>query len=73
MSEGVTGWMQFTEGKLHTKVTFNTRLHQKAPFGVLASEVLFECTGEGQPYTIRATTKLTDLGTGAKTALPDHR
>ena len=39
----------------------------------LASEVLFECTGEDQPYTIQATMKLTDLGIGAKTALPDHR
>ena len=73
MSQGVTGWIEFTEGKLHTKVTYNNRLHPKAPFGVLKTEMLFECTGEGQPYTIRTTATLIDAGTGAKTALPDHR
>ena len=73
MSEGVAGWMEFSQGRLRTKVTFKTRLHPKAPFGVLATEMLFECSGEDQPYPIRADVKLKDLGNGAKTALPDHR
>jgi len=73
MSDGVTGWIEFSEGKLHTKVTYETRIHPKAPFGVLASRTLFECSGEGDPYTIDGRMKLTDFGTGARTSLPDHR
>jgi hypothetical protein len=71
--EGVTGWIQYKEGDLHTKVTFETRLHDKAPFGVVSSRMQFQVKRDGKvQQTIDATAKLTDFGRDAKTALPDH-
>lgn len=72
MSEGVSGWIEYDEGKLHTKVTYETWLHPTAPFGVLAARTVFECSGEGDPYTIDGTMKLTDFGSGAETTLPAY-
>jgi hypothetical protein len=72
--EGVTGWIQYKEGDLSTKVKFETRLHEKAPFGVVRSRLQFEVTRDGKvQQTIDATLELTDFGTDAKTALPDHK
>jgi hypothetical protein len=73
MCEGETGWIQFREGNLETKVTFEARLHEKAPFGVVASRMVFDVRGEGTPYTIDATAKLVDFGRGAESALPDYK
>jgi hypothetical protein len=42
MCEGVAGWIQYKEGDVHMKVTFGTRLHEKAPFGVVSSRMQFE-------------------------------
>jgi len=72
MSEGVTGWIQFTEGNLNTKVTFETRLHEKAPFGVVSTRMVFEVTGDGPPHTIDTTAKLTDFGRDAQSTLPGY-
>ena len=72
MSEGVSGWIEFTEGKLHSKVTFETRLDPKAPFGVVATRMLFDVSGEDAPYTIDAYARLAEMGTGAQSALPRH-
>jgi hypothetical protein len=56
------------------KVTFETRLHEKAPFGVVSSRMTFEMTRDGKVLqTVDATLKLTDFGTDAETALPDHK
>jgi len=72
--EGVTGWMEYEEGDVHMKVTFETRLHEKAPFGVVSSRMTFEMTRDGKVLqTVDATLKLTDFGTDAETALPDHK
>jgi hypothetical protein len=72
--EGVTGWIQYKEGDLHTKVTFETRLHEKAPFGVVSCRMLFEVKRDGKvQQTIDAPAKLSDFGKDAKTALPDHK
>ncbi len=72
--EGAIGWIQYQEGDLHMKVTFETRLHEKAPFGVVSSRMQFEMTrGDKVEQTVDVTAKLTDLGTDAETALPDHR
>jgi hypothetical protein len=72
--DGVTGWIQYQEGDLHTKVTFATRLHEKAPFGVVTCRMLFEVTRAGKvQQTIDATAKLIDFGKDARTALPDHK
>jgi hypothetical protein len=71
---GVTGWIQYQEGDLHTKVTFETRLHEGAPFGVVSGRMQFEVKRDGKvQQTIDATAKLIDFGKGAKTALPDHK
>jgi hypothetical protein len=71
--EGLTGWMEYQEGDLHTKATFETRLHEKAPFGVVSSRMRFEMTRDGKVQrTIDATLKLTEFGRDAETALPDH-
>jgi hypothetical protein len=72
--EGVTGWIQYQEGDLHTKVTFETRLHEKAPFGVVSARMQFEVKRDGKvQHTIDATLNLTDFGRDAETALPDHK
>jgi hypothetical protein len=72
--EGVTGWIQYTEGDLDMKVTFGTRLHETAPFGVVSSRMQFEMMREGKVLqTVDATAKLIDYGTDAKTALPEHK
>ena len=72
--EGVTGWIQYKEGDLHTKVTYETRLHETAPFGVVSGRMQFEVMRAGKvQQTIDATLKLTDFGRDAETALPDHK
>src|SRR5262249_566346 len=72
--EGVTGWIQYTEGDLHTKVTYETRLHENAPFGVVSGRMQFEVQRDGKvQQTIDGTLKLIDFGKDAKTALPDHK
>jgi hypothetical protein len=72
--EGVTGWMEYEEGYVHMKVTFETRLHEKAPFGVVFSRMTFEMTRDGKVrQTVDATLKLTEFGTDAETALPVHK
>ena len=72
-AEGETGWIAFDEGKTHSKVSFETRLHPTAPFGVLESRIIFEVTGEGGPYTIDSRATLVATGTGAVTGLPDWK
>jgi hypothetical protein len=55
-------------------VTFETRLHEKAPFEVVSSRMQFDVTRDGKvQQTIDATLKLTDFGRDAETALPGHR
>lgn len=71
MCEGVTGWIEFTEGDVHTKVTFETRLNEKAPFGVVSTRMLFEVKGAGPPY-IDATAQLADFGKGAESLLSGY-
>ena len=61
------------EGSMHSKVSFETRLHPKAPFGVIASRILFEVTTEGGAYSIDARATLVATGTGAVTSLPDWK
>jgi len=72
--EGVTGWMEYEEWDVHMKVTFETRLHEKARLGVVSSRMTFEMTRDGKVLqTVEAMLKLTDFGSDAATALPDHR
>jgi len=72
-AEGEAGWIAFDEGPIHSKVSFETRLHLQAPFGVLESRMIFEVTGEGGPYTIDSRATLVATGSGAVTGLPDAK
>lgn len=72
-AEGETGWITFDEGTMHSKVSFETRIHPKAPFGVIASRILFEVTSESGAYSIDANATLVASGTGAVTGLPDWK
>ena len=72
-AEGETGWIAFDEGTMHSKVSFETRLHPKAPFGVIASRIRFEVTTESGAYSIDAHATLVATGTGAVTGLPDWK
>jgi hypothetical protein len=73
MCDGVAGWIEFKEGNLETKVTFGTRLHAKAPFGVVSTRMLFEVKGDGPSQIIDSTAKLADSGKGAQSALPEYK
>ena len=71
--EGEAGWIQFTEGSLQTKVTFENRLHPKAPFGVVSAHMLFEITSAGSRQTIDSTASLVRSGRGAHSELPQYK
>ena len=59
--------------RVHMKVTFETRLHEKAPFGVVSCRMQFEMKRDGKVLqTVDGTAKLIDFGKDAKTTLPDH-
>jgi hypothetical protein len=56
------------------KVTFETRLHEKAPFGVVFCRMQFEMKRDGKILqTVDAVARLNDFGKDAKTLLPDHK
>jgi hypothetical protein len=80
--DGVAGWIQYKEGDvdlnkegdIYMKVTFETRLHEKAPFGVVSCRMQFEMKRDGKILqTVDATARLSDFGKDAKTLLPDHK
>ena len=48
-------------------------VHPKAAFGVLATRMLFEVTGQGPAYSIDVSATLVASGTGAITELPEHK
>lgn len=72
-AEGESGWIAFDEGPVHSKVTIETRIHPQAAFGVLATRMLFEVTGQGPAYSIEVSATLVASGTGAVTGLPAHK
>jgi hypothetical protein len=43
-----------------------------APFGVVATRMVFDVKGGGPVYTIDSTATLVDIGTHAQSALPDY-
>jgi hypothetical protein len=72
--DGVAGWIQFQEGDMHTKVTYETRLHAMAPFGVVSSRMQFEVQRDGKfHHTIDAKLRLTDFGEDAESTLPGYK
>ncbi|MBI3464745.1 MAG: hypothetical protein HY000_17070 [Planctomycetes bacterium] len=71
---GVSGSVQFKAGDRDTKVVFETRLHEKAPFGVVSTRMQFEMKHDGQVQeSVDATLKLADFGKDAESALPGYQ
>lgn len=70
---GQVGHIQCMEGKRLRKVTIRTRLHEKAPFGIVTYLMKFEPTKTGRNEESGSWILiLADFGTKAKSALPDH-
>lgn len=71
---GQTGTVSVEQGDAKVAVTFENRLHEKAPFGVVTAVMKFDVTRNGMTReggTI--TMKLADVGTKAVSELPDNR
>lgn len=70
--KGVTGSTQFKQGSQDHKYTFTNRLNDKAPFGVVTSEMKFEMTRDGQQAgSGTMTLKLVKVGKDAVTEIPN--
>jgi hypothetical protein len=70
--KGVTGSMQFQQGTLDHSYTFTNRLNDKAPFGVVASEMKFEMMSNGQLIgSGTMTIKVAKVGKDAATEIPN--
>jgi hypothetical protein len=69
----VTGTRDVEQGNGTTSITFENRLHEKSPFGVVNAVWKFERKMNGQ-VTGTGTTKLTlaDTSTTALSELPDR-
>ena len=73
--EGLTGYTKYMLlGPREVLVTFETRLHEKAPFGVVSCRMESELKRKGevvQRWTF--TLRLADFGTDAESALPGYQ
>lgn len=71
---GVSGTTSFKQGSRTHKFTFKNRLHEKAPFGVVSTEIKFTSTREGgdeRGGTMKLTAKKID--TGAKSEIQPNK
>ncbi len=73
MCPSVTGTQDIEQGNGTTTITFENRLHEKSPFGVVSAVWKFERKMNGQ-VAGTGTTKMTlvDTGTTALSELPDR-
>jgi hypothetical protein len=72
--EGLSGTARFREGEREAKFTFHSRLHSKAPFGLVSSQIAFEFQRDGQLVESgNAVLKLVDTGKDAESALPGYQ
>jgi hypothetical protein len=73
--EGHTGTSTLEPGQDYkSEVTYETWVHDKAPFGVVASQVTSKTYHNGdylREFTM--TLRLIEVGKGAKTELPDNQ
>ena len=70
----VTGSTQFKQGLMDNKYTFTNRLNDKAPFGVVASEIKFELTQNDQQVNSGTMTfKLAKVGKDAMKGIPNNK
>ncbi len=74
--EGVSGYTDFKQGGDDIRISFETRLHEKAPFGVVTTrmELKRDRDRNGQQQeTAALTLKLVEVGKSASTELPNSR
>ncbi len=69
--KGVAGTRSLGTGNQARRFTFETRLHKKAPFGVVSVELQPETPENGVPSMVRLT--LSDFGTTALSDLPKYK
>ena len=70
---GLTGFVEFAEGTATNHATFNTRRHEKAPFGVVTCQMNIKATRDGTVTDrVEMPLVLSDFGVDAKTKLPDQ-
>ena len=71
---GVTGTNTFDQGKEKITITFEDRLHDMAPFGVVTSRMTFKITRDDveQESGVLAL-RLTEIGKNAQSELPDAK
>lgn len=71
---GVRGRLNVANDQMTVKVKQESRLHEKAPFGVVTCNMEFEIERDGtvqQSGTLRL--KLAEVGSGAESALPGYQ
>ena len=70
--KGVTGNIEFKQGSTDQKWTMKNRLNEKAPFGVVTSEIEIEISRNGQQTRNGSMTmKAVKVGKEAKSQIPD--
>ena len=67
---GLAGQRDYAQGDANTTVKFETRLHDKAPFGVVSSTLHYQTPRARGPEAGTLTLDLDDTGKDAKSALP---
>jgi hypothetical protein len=72
--DGLTGSSTFKEGENQFAITYRTRLHDKAPFGVVSCRMDFEVARKGQIQSSGTMAlKLVAFGGGAESELPGRQ
>jgi hypothetical protein len=72
--EGVAGTTRFEQGAEKVAIKYATRLHEKAPFGVVETRMEFQVERDGNPRGQgELTLKILELTQGAKSELPDQK
>ena len=71
--DGLTGHLSLKRDRIDQKYTYRTRLHNKAPFGVVSCRIEKQHKQNGEVILHGTETlKLIDFGVDAKSALPNH-
>ena len=70
---GLSGNTEFAERTSTNKVAYQTRRHEKAPFGVVTSRMAIEVQRDGiNTESLDMALALRDFGTAAVSELPNH-
>ncbi len=71
---GVAGTISYVESGRPNKVTFETRRHEQAPFGVVSSDWIIEVERDGELRPMGTLKlQLADFGQNAASKLPDRK